>query len=291
MRISANGSSEQTYGMEVNKLTTKEKIIFNGLGICGVTALAIGLLSTIDRNTYEDTKADFNRTQTSFLATVDSSEVKDYTVSSSDDYILSNELTESMSSESTKNIPSLSSEVTESIQRYLRCDPAIPTNNSVNTYSVKPEDMSRVSIGKSMPIPDGHTDSYLFMDYTAITDTASRQYQLQYDGNAWTDNDGFRRYGDYYMVAMGSVYGQVGDTLRIWTDWGNCYDVIIGDCKGSDSVYYNSQSWYHLTGNGKVNVIELIVDTTCLNEDALVSGNCGTLEYLGGNIVKIERYE
>ena len=41
-----------------------------------------------------------------------------------------------------------------------------------------------------------------YMDYRTITDTASRQYQLQQ--SAWTDDQGLRRLGEDYLVAMGT---------------------------------------------------------------------------------------
>lgn len=154
-------------------------------------------------------------------------------------------------------------------------------------YIYRPEQTEPIVSG-SMEIPWGSTDSYMFLDYRTLTNIASAQYELQQD--AWTDSQGFRRYGDYYMVAMGTYYGYVGDTFRITTDRGNCYDVIIGDCKGFDAVSYDGyHSWYHVAGDNKLNIIEFIVDTYCLDGYALTMGNCGVLDNIGGNIISIEK--
>ena len=47
-----------------------------------------------------------------------------------------------------------------------------------------------------------------YMDYRTITDTASRQYQLQQ--SAWTDDQGLRRLGEDYLVAMGTGWRKRG---------------------------------------------------------------------------------
>lgn len=150
------------------------------------------------------------------------------------------------------------------------------------------ETVVKEQVYESLEIPQGRTDNFMYMDYRALTNTASAQYELQQ--YAWTDSQGFRRYGNYYMVAMGTHYGYVGETFRITTDRNNCYDVILGDCKGTDAVSYDgNHSWYHVAGDYRLNVVEFIVQTECLPSEVTVMGDCGVLENIGGNVVKIER--
>ena len=137
---------------------------------------------------------------------------------------------------------------------------------------------------ESLEIPQGDCSSFLYMDYRTITDTSSKQWELQQ--MAWTDSDGFRRIGDDYCVALGTFYGQVGDRFRITTDRGNVYTVQMADAKG-----YDSNGWYHVAGNGKINLVEFIVATECLPSEVTVMGDCGVLDNVGGNVVKIERLE
>lgn len=135
---------------------------------------------------------------------------------------------------------------------------------------------------ESLELPQGDCSAFLYMDYRAITDTASKQWELQQ--SAWTDDQGFRRIGDDYCVALGTFYGQVGDRFRVTTDRGNVYWVRMADAKGLDS-----NGWYHVTGYGRINLVEFLVATECLPSEVTFSGDCGVLENIGGNVVKIER--
>lgn len=135
---------------------------------------------------------------------------------------------------------------------------------------------------ESLELPQGDCSAFLYMDYRAITNTASKQWKLQQ--SAWTDNQGFRRIGDDYCVALGTFYGQVGDRFRVTTDRGNVYSVIQADAKGWDS-----NGWYHVAGDGRINLVEFIVQTECLPSEVTFSGDCGVLDNIGGNVIKIER--
>ena len=137
---------------------------------------------------------------------------------------------------------------------------------------------------ESLELPQGDCSAFLYMDYRAITDTASKQWELQQ--SAWTDDRGFRRIGDDYCVALGTFYGQVGDRFRITTDRGNVYSVIQADAKGWDS-----NGWYHVAGDGRINLVEFLVATECLPSEVTFSGDCGVLENIGGNVIKIERID
>lgn len=140
---------------------------------------------------------------------------------------------------------------------------------------------------ETLPLPYGDSSFLMFMDYRTLTDTTSRQWELQQ--YAWTDSDGFRRIGDDYCVALGTIYGEIGDRFRITTDKGNTYTAIMSDAKGSDAVFYDDiHSWYHYAGNG-CNVVEFVVQTEYLPSAVTISGSCGAVDYLSGNIVSIER--
>lgn len=164
---------------------------------------------------------------------------------------------------------------------------SIETTETVIETTESIEATESVEINKSLPIPEGETSFHLYMDYRALTDTASRQWELQQ--MAWTDSDGFRRIGDDYCVALGTVYGEIGDRFIITTDEGNTYTAIMSDAKGSDAVFYDDiHSWYHYAGNG-CNVVEFVVQTEYLPSAVTISGSCGAVDYLSGNIVSIER--
>lgn len=119
-----------------------------------------------------------------------------------------------------------------------------------------------------------------FMDYRALTNRRSRQYALQQ--NAYTDEQGFRRYEGYYMIALGSYYASsVGERFRITLENGQSFLAITGDLK-SDA--HTDRLHQHRGGN----IVEFIVDRR------QISGTCqrmGDMSYAGlpGRILSIEK--
>lgn len=122
------------------------------------------------------------------------------------------------------------------------------------------------------------TSMKTYMDYRAITDTHSVQYEIQQD--CYTDGDGLRRYtGDEYVVAVGSPIADVGDYITVELDTGETLECIVGDSKGD--------RWWHKCSKGN-NVVEFIVDTESLDPDAKRAGDVSCI--VGdGNVKKIER--
>ena len=121
------------------------------------------------------------------------------------------------------------------------------------------------------------TSMKTYMDYKAITDTHSVQYEIQQE--CYTDGDGLRRYKtEEYVVAVGSKIADVGDYITVELDTGETLDCIVGDSKGD--------RWYHLCGKGH-NVVEFIVDTETLDPDAKRAGDVSCIVG-NGNVERIE---
>lgn len=95
-----------------------------------------------------------------------------------------------------------------------------------------------------------------YMDYNCITNTSSIQYQMQQ--SATTDEKGFRKYNDNYMVALDANNYQVGDNLILKIDE-NSYNVVVGDVRAT---------------NDTSDVIEFIVDVNKISTETKQSGNC-----------------
>lgn len=142
-----------------------------------------------------------------------------------------------------------------------------------------------------LEVPNCDTSFKAYMDYRSITDKTTNQYKLQQ--YAATDGLGLRRYGDYYLAAMGTYYsGTVGETFRITLENGNSFNVMIGDIKQdihTDSqnmytpVYDESGSFY------SANVIEFIVDTDSLSRNVRLLGTVSGYDYFDGSIKKVEK--
>lgn len=116
-------------------------------------------------------------------------------------------------------------------------------------------------------IPEAATGFKAWEPYTAITCTTSAQYRLQED--AWTDGNGFRRYGNegYYMVAMGTYYAEeCGKVFDVTFESGTTIRCIVGDIKANEDT---DELNMHCRGN----VVEFIVDKSFLNEDCLTTGD------------------
>ena len=122
-----------------------------------------------------------------------------------------------------------------------------------------------------------NTSMKTYMDYRAITDTHSVQYEMQQE--CYTDENGLRRYkGDEYVVAVGSKIADVGDYITVELSTGEVLDCIVGDSKGD--------RWYHLCGKGH-NVVEFIVDADKLDKTARRDGDVSCIVGTG-NVERIE---
>lgn len=146
---------------------------------------------------------------------------------------------------------------------------------------------------ETLDIPTCNTEFKTYMDYRCITDKTSAQYELQQF--AWTDEDGFRRIGDDYIVAMGTYYAEdIGDRYKIVFDTDNEITVIIGDIKQDIHTDYFNQYTPIYDENGiffSGNVLEFIVDTDVLPKIPRRLGTVSYFDNLKGNIKSIERIE
>lgn len=131
--------------------------------------------------------------------------------------------------------------------------------------------------------PEEQTSFKAYMGYKTITDKNSPQYKMQQQ--AWTDENGLRRYGEegYYMVAMGTYYApKCGRVFRITLESGEQFTCIIGDIK---SNVHTDATHRHRDGN----VIEFIVDTSKLSKTVKKTGDISSVsEQFEGKIKVME---
>lgn len=118
-----------------------------------------------------------------------------------------------------------------------------------------------------------------YTNYRVYKKPSTKQYKLQVDKDTYTDEQGFRRYKHYYIVAVGSYYSRnVGDTFHVVMESGKEFDIIVGDVK--QDRHTDDTNCYCLN-NGSV--LEFIVDTDMLSDKSRKMGN---VSYSGfeGNI-------
>ena len=135
----------------------------------------------------------------------------------------------------------------------------------------------------TLELPQGITGSFKsYMDYRAITDESTRQWGLQQIAN--TDQQGFRKLNDCYMVALGTGFApEVGICFEVEFSTGKVIAVVSGDIKDNSDT--DNGNKYHLSDNS---MIEFIVDEDKVDVSALYHGD---MSYAGfvGDIVRISR--
>lgn len=125
-----------------------------------------------------------------------------------------------------------------------------------------------------------------YMDYRCITDTGSKQYELQQQ--AYTDDRGFRRIGDDYCVALGTGFTSgCGERFLIHLDSGYSFTAIVSDVKAN--CHTDSTNCFVPRGGNSGNVVEFIIDKNSADPAMLSSGNAGYYADLSGNVTGIER--
>lgn len=146
-------------------------------------------------------------------------------------------------------------------------------------------------------VPGGDGQFKSFMDYRAITDPTSRQYNLLQSPNIVTNNQGLRCYQldgyNYPLIAVGSgITTEVGQRLNVFiqSDQNQEYilQAIVGDLKDNDHT--DPTNTYHIVDNS---VVEFLVDTQQLKKSEPLAVAMGNLSYINGgqfngSISKIE---
>ena len=118
------------------------------------------------------------------------------------------------------------------------------------------------------------SDFKSYMDYRAITNTSSTQYKMQRE--AYTDENGLRKIGEHFCVAMGTYYGNLGDILYVETDKGASWTVILSDVK-SDA---HTDSTHRYTVSNHC-MMEFIIDTRAMSTSVKRSGTINSLGFQG----------
>lgn len=125
-----------------------------------------------------------------------------------------------------------------------------------------------------------------YMDYRTITNESSMQYELQQ--MATTDELGFRKIGDDYMVAMGTYYSKTcGKRFEVVLDSGTQFNLIVSDIKNPSQTDINNMYHPSIRHNEvKANVLEFIIDSDVMDSEILNAGDVSKLS-LEGQIISI----
>lgn len=163
-------------------------------------------------------------------------------------------------------------------------EPQIETQEEIITIEEPEEEVIQQNENLIEHIDGMDTSIKTWMDYRAITDTSSPQWRLQQD--AYTDENGLRKVGDYYCVAFGTgISNGIGSKFKVTFDNGNEILVIVADHKADR---HTDKTNTYMNINDKANVMEFIVDSNKLNNTAKVMGNVNYISDFEGQIIYIE---
>jgi hypothetical protein len=119
-----------------------------------------------------------------------------------------------------------------------------------------------------------------YTDYRCLS-RDSAQWKLQ--EQAYTDENGFRKIGDAYMVALGSYYGTtLGTKYTVTLSNGSIFQVILCDCKKDIHTDANNQK---TLSDGSI--LEFYVDTSVLPTSVKTSGTISSINFFSGSVVSI----
>lgn len=182
-------------------------------------------------------------------------------------------------------------EIEELKQRKEALDLTLVKNNikqdtEKNIHTKKRDRVSPPSRGIVKRVPKSGTSMKSYMDYRAITNKASKQYKLQQRSDIYTDNEGFRRIGDKFVIAIGTYFKcDVGQEVRVELTSGEIFEAYIGDIKADKDT--DSQNISHRVDGS---VIEFLVDSKKLDKTIRKMGDCSfsNINNFKGDVVSIE---
>lgn len=119
-----------------------------------------------------------------------------------------------------------------------------------------------------------------YTDYKCLS-KSSKQWQLQQ--KAYTDENGLRKIGDAYLVALGSYYGTtLGTEYTVTLSNGSVFDIILCDCK--QDRHTDGSNRECLTNSS---VLEFYVDSSALPKKVKALGSISAIPYFSGSVVSI----
>lgn len=142
---------------------------------------------------------------------------------------------------------------------------------------------------KYLPLPDIDTSVKTFTDYRCYNIVGTPHNRLQQV--CYTDSNGFRRFGEDYVVALGSYYSiDIGDRYRVTLDTGVEFTVILGDCKADcDTDPSNMYApCVNYDGESVGNLLEFIIDDDILPAEIYSHGDLQRFEFMQGSVIQFE---
>ena len=161
---------------------------------------------------------------------------------------------------------------------------SVEESSDVNNDS----DTKKFKVGEECEVPDIPTHVKFCTDYRSYNLWYTPHYRLQQV--AWTDEYGMRRYGDDYLVALGSYYStDIGDRFEVTLDTGKTFTVMMADGKWDIDCDENNMYTPCIDYNGEYagNLLEFIMDKYSVSNEMYSYGSLDYHEEFKGSVVKM----
>jgi hypothetical protein len=127
------------------------------------------------------------------------------------------------------------------------------------------------------------------MDYRLLNNPDLIEYKLQQ--KAVTDERGFRKIGEYYMIAIGTGWNvRVGEKVLVVLSTGVAFKAIMGDTK-SDAHTDSETHKFTIAPSPDGSVVEFIVDSDKIKKHIGDSGTVSTIPEFSGAVIGIYKIE
>ena len=143
-------------------------------------------------------------------------------------------------------------------------------------------------IGQNVSLPDLSTDRKVCTDYRVYNIPGTPHNRMQ--RAAVTDENGCRRYGEYYIVGLGSAYAdRIGETFEVELETGVIFRIITGDMKADCDTDITNRfgECYNYDGEYCANILEFIIDKEVLDPAAYRWGGVDYYQNFKGDIVRM----
>ena len=141
---------------------------------------------------------------------------------------------------------------------------------------------------QDVELPNLPSDRKLGTDYRKYNIKGTPHYRMQQ--LAYSDEQGCRRYGDYYIVGLGSTYAnRIGETFEVELSTGKIFRIITGDMKADCDTDASNRYTPCLNYNNEecANIIEFRIDKEAMDAKAYQWGGVDYYENFKGDIVRM----
>ena len=162
------------------------------------------------------------------------------------------------------------------------------SKENIQESSVEENHPSKFEIGEECKLPDIPTHVKFCTDYRSYNLWYTPHYRLQQV--AWTDEYGMRRYGNDYLVALGSYYStDIGDRFEVTLDTGKTFTVMMADGKWDIDCDENNMYTPTVDYNGENagNLLEFIMDKDSVSSEMYRYGSLDYYDVFKGNVIKM----